>query len=157
MRLSSEAYRELLTGLLAEGQTVLTRVRGSSMTPAVPDGATARLEPLGRQPVRGGEVVITRTPHGLLCHRVLTARRDQRVETWGDTCHAPDEPVPAQEVLGRLVALEVEGQWRTLAPRPAWHMRGRWLKYRLRKLLGLIDDRNAASCTAAPDDEEGGV
>lgn len=154
MRLSGVAYQELLTELLAEGQTVLTRVRGISMTPAVPDGATVRLEPLGKQPVRVGEVVMTRTPRGLLCHRVLSGSPAGGAETWGDVCHAPDEAVPAEAVLGRVVAVARDGKWQALAPKPGWYMRARRAKYRLRQCLGTIDSRRAASCTAAPERED---
>ena len=154
MRLSGEAYQELLAGLLQEGQTVLTRVRGVSMTPAVPDGATARIEPLGKQPVRVGEVLMTRTPRGLLCHRVLGVSPQQMVETWGDICHAPDEPVPAEDVLGRLAAVEVDGKWRPLPPKPTWWRRGRWIKYCLRKRLGIIGSRETPPCRATPERED---
>lgn len=153
MRLSSEAYRELLTGLLAEGQTVLTRVRGISMTPAVPDGATARIEPPGGQPARVGEVVMTTTPRGLLCHRVLGVSPEGRIATWGDVCRAPDEPVSSEDVIGRVVAVEVDGTWQALPPKPAWWLPGRWLKYRLRRLLGLVGSGEAPTCTAAPERE----
>jgi hypothetical protein len=149
MRLSGAAYQELLGGLLEEGQTVLTRVRGVSMTPAVPDGVTARVEPLGDRPVRVGEVVMTRTPRGLLCHRVLRVSPDRTVETWGDVCRTPDAPLPAGAVIGRLVAVEVAGRWQAPASKPGWWRCGRWAKYRLRKLLGIIDREEALACAVA--------
>lgn len=129
MRLAAAQYQELLASLLTEGQAVLTRLRGVSMTPAVPDGALARIEPLDRLP-RVGEIVLTRTPRGLLCHRVVEVGREA-VRTWGDVCAAPDAAVAPAAVLGKVVALQTQGHWRSVRRRPRWHVLARCLKQRL--------------------------
>ena len=154
MKIGAEAYQELLTGLLAEGQTVLTRLGGESMTPAIPDGTTARIVPPAGEPLRVGEVVMTRTPHGLLCHRVLRVT-GQSVQTWGDVCRAPDAPVAAREVIGRVAAVRLAGEWQELRPRPRWRMRGRWIKHQLKRLLGIAANRGeAGACAAVPEQGE---
>jgi len=153
VRLAADTYQELLVGLLVEGRAVVTRVRGVSMGKAVPDGATVRIEPLGDRRVRAGEVVLTRTPRGLICHRVLSTRPGQALQTWGDVCPTPDEPVASGDALGRVVALEVDGNWQASAPRPWWWMRGRHCKGYLRKLLGMVDGLDAGACTTVPEQD----
>lgn len=133
MRLAAEAYAELLCSLLAEGRPVLTTVHGGSMSPAIPDGSTVRIEPIDGP--RVGEVVVRRGEGGrLVCHRLASVAGD-RLQTWGDACLLPDPPTDAAALVGRVVAAEVQGVRLTVLVRPRWRMAWRYLKLRLRRGL----------------------
>jgi signal peptidase I len=160
VKADSASYLTLLEELLAKGRTVTTRVRGSSMLPSIPDGAVVRLQPLSGNNVCLGEVVALRDAHGkLLCHRVtrLYTRKGERwVQTWGDVCRGPDEPVTADSVIGKVTTV-VEGEVDALiVSRPAWRIRGRYLKHRLRNLLRLSSaQKKPLPCAIAGSEADG--
>ena len=139
MRAATADCLALLEELAIEGTTVTMRVRGSSMLPAIANGAIVRLQPSSEKPVRLGEVVAIRDSGGMmLCHRVVRVyRRGEQtwVQTWGDVCPEPDAAVPASSVIGIVVATIEDEEEKALAPRPAWRICARYLKRALRRLL----------------------
>jgi hypothetical protein len=74
--------------------------------------------PLGR-----GDMLVFRQGDALLVHRLLGgARRDggrPRLRTRGDGVLTFDPPVDPEQVVGRVVALEHGGAWRSTRSRPA--------------------------------------
>jgi signal peptidase I len=131
-------YLALLEEIATEGTAVTMRVRGSSMLPAIPNGAVVRLEPLADGTLGVGQVVALRDAGRMLCHRVVRVYRvgDQKwVQTWGDMCPQPDVAVPVSSVIGLIVAIVEDGSERPLQPRPSWHIRARYLKRALRRLF----------------------
>ena len=103
-------------------------IHGNSMAPAIPLGARIRVH-ISRAPNQVGDVVFYRADDGYTVHRVLY-RMNRRsgadyLLTAGDARFAPDPPVACDQVLGAVVAVESDGQWRPLGsqtPGP-WHRR----------------------------------
>ncbi|MGE5532565.1 MAG: S24/S26 family peptidase [Bacteroidota bacterium] len=138
MKAAAADYVALLEEFTNEGNAITLRVRGSSMLPAIPDGAVVRLQPLSEMP-RVGEVIALRDPSGrMLCHRVVRVYRQEEqtwIQTWGDVSREPDAAVPVSSVIGSVVAIVEDESGRAIATRPGWHIRARYLKRALRRLL----------------------
>lgn len=104
-------------------------IRGSSMAPAIPAGARLRVRPRGRRPCEVGDVVLYLADGGYTAHRVVYQTRRTSdaayLLTEGDLRFAPDAPVSCRQVLGTVVAVEIDGQWHPVGPRPTgpWHRR----------------------------------
>ena len=146
MRLPAELYGQLLRDLLAEGTPVITTVHGASMAPFIPDGATVRIVPVSAGEAAVGQVVVRSWGGGrLLCHR-LSARRGERVQTWGDACFEPDGWGAATEIIGRVEAIQAGEQWRRVVERPPWRMCWRTVKRRLRQWLRLVQPPGPPPC-----------
>ena len=109
-----EAAVELLH---ESGRGGIVRVQGESMRPTLRPGMLLSVEfspsPLGR-----GDLLLFRQVDSLLVHRLLgPARpRDGRRpwRTRGDASMVLDPPVDPDNVLGRVVALYDDDEWRTL-------------------------------------------
>lgn len=123
----------LLLPLAAQfGQTETdfeSSIRGNSMAPAIPGGARLRVRVGGQCPHRDGDVVFYLADGGYTVHRVLYLTDGSSdagyMITQGDARFAPDPPVPCRQVLGTVVAVQINGQWQPVGPRPAsaWHRR----------------------------------
>jgi hypothetical protein len=123
----------LLLPLAAQfGQTETdfeSSIRGNSMAPAIPGGARLRVRVSGQLPCQDGDVVFYLADGGYTVHRVLHRAGGTSdgayLITQGDARFAPDPPVPCRQVLGTVVAVEINGQWQPVGPRPvsAWHRR----------------------------------
>jgi hypothetical protein len=78
-------------------------LRGWSMAPLMRDGDLLTVEPLAAGAgARPGEVVVAARSGLLVTHR-LVSLRDGMAVTRGDACGGDDPPVPASDVLGRVV------------------------------------------------------
>lgn len=104
-------------------------IRGSSMAPAIPAGARLRVRLSARPPCQVGDVVFYLADGGYTVHRVVYRARGTSDADYllaaGDARYAPDPPVPCCQVLGTVVAVQIDGQWRPLGPQTAspWHKR----------------------------------
>jgi len=107
-------FESVCTEMLAVGRTVRFRAPGTSMHPAIRDGETLIVEPLGARPARRGEVLLFRSRRGLTAHRVralVASAGDVRaIVLRGDNSGAADERVEPRDVLGRVVAVERGGR-----------------------------------------------
>lgn len=90
------------------GRTVEARFTGGSMAPAIPDGATVRLE--CGQPPRVGDVAAFVWDGHVVLHR-LVADAGPLSLLRGDALVVPDPPVAAGLPFARAVAIEREGAW----------------------------------------------
>lgn len=97
-------------------------VRGISMGQTIPDETVVRVEPLSLRKIRPGEVVVFRDRERLVAHR-LRFRARRYALMLGDGYRTPDFPVPDGELLGRVVAIQSDGQWTAVAARPGVPMR----------------------------------
>jgi signal peptidase I len=99
---------------LSRNNSVLLRVTGSAMRPAIEDGDLVTVEPVHAQSVRSGDIVLYQSLRDTaLVHRVV--RLEQRsagrfVVTRGDASSALDVPVPVHHVMGRVSAIDRDGQ-----------------------------------------------
>jgi hypothetical protein len=106
---------DVVSRLRGSDTVIECRLRGGSMEPAVPRGATLRIN-LGRvAPYRVGEVVAFVQDAGICVHRVAFLGRSQRARdyiiTQGDACYNPDPPMSTSLVLGRVTEFRLEGDW----------------------------------------------
>lgn len=75
------------------------------MSPNLRNGEAIHVEPVTSKPVRRGDIVLTQNPSGMRAHRVVSVDRDLIV-TRGDAAQECDQPIRAEQILGRVVALE---------------------------------------------------
>lgn len=90
---------------------------GSSMRPAIPAGAALIIEPATARDLRLGDVVVYRRDATLVAHRLVGRERDGgqvALRTKGDILAGLDVPLPAEGVLGRVVAMEHDGRRKRL-------------------------------------------
>jgi signal peptidase len=124
------------------------------MYPAIRDGEAVRVEPIGSHEIRRGDILLYQSERGVTAHRVVGVKEDDggRVFTLrGDALAMCDAPVRAEQVLGRLVAVERKGREVRLVGRRAGIGRGArvcvaYLKRGLRSgfdFLRLIEKRGA--------------
>lgn len=95
-------------------------IRGPSMEPAIPRRARFRVQLLGQQLCRPGDVVVYLSDDGYMVHRVVyRAHRGSGQDyllTCGDNRLAPDPPVPRTRVLGTVIAVQTTSCWRPPGP-----------------------------------------
>jgi phage repressor protein C with HTH and peptisase S24 domain len=97
------------------------------MAPTLRPGDRLCIEAVSGEEARSGDVVIARRGGRLTAHR-LTARRGGSVITRGDGNSFEDPPLPASQVVGRVVEVVRDGRRSRPAPRPGLVARAvRWL------------------------------
>lgn len=139
---TSDALLDLLTTLLEDGASFRFRANGYSMTPTIRHGDIIVIAPLNHLPPRTGEIVAFRHPHNqrLAVHRFIDTRASLAV-CRGDNRDQEDPPVPWDEILGAVVAIQRKGKdrfWPNRFSHPhisRWYCRlDLWLK-RLRRVI----------------------
>jgi hypothetical protein len=107
-------FQEVSRALLQQGLCVRFRPGGRSMQPTIRDGEAITVAPVRAAEVRRGDILLYGTQKGLIAHRVLgitgDCEADRRFILRGDCSSTADEPVRAEQVLGRVVAVEREGR-----------------------------------------------
>ncbi|HKQ62516.1 MAG TPA: S24/S26 family peptidase, partial [Candidatus Polarisedimenticolaceae bacterium] len=105
------------------GRRGTVRVQGQSMTPTLASGQTLGVE-FAPEALRRGDLLLFRQQDYLVVHRLLgpasfpDGRRCWR--TRGDGMLALDPPVDPARVVGRVVAVQLGEEWRSLE--------GRWAR-----------------------------
>ena len=121
---ASNLLLDLTTELLSQGATVRFRPSGRSMYPSIREGELITVEPVAARDVQLGDIVLYRSSKGLIAHRVVSSSRDTLVfRLRGDASLSCDQPVAAEQILGRVVQVERNGRSVALASRGAklWH------------------------------------
>jgi hypothetical protein len=99
--------------LLAEGISVRFRAGGRSMTPTIDDGEVVVVAPAAAHEVDVADVVFCQTRSRSVAHRVLSIRAGAagapRFTLCGDASLETDRPVTAEQVRGRVIAVERAG------------------------------------------------
>ncbi|MGH7789269.1 MAG: S24/S26 family peptidase [Candidatus Binatia bacterium] len=104
-------------------------IRGNSMAPAIPGGARLRVRIDGQRSCEVGDVVFYLADDGYTVHRVVRGPRrisgGDYLLAEGDARFAPDPPVPCRQVLGTVVAVQINGEWQPIGPQTPgpWHRR----------------------------------
>ena len=110
-------------------------VRGSSMRPCLPPGSLAAVEQVAPRDIRVGNVIVFHDQAGQpVMHRVISTRTG--IVTQGDNLTRPDGVVPAERIVGKVVA-----RWRRHQLRGISRAEERiWLHAAspLRRLRGLL-------------------
>jgi hypothetical protein len=100
--------------LLKQGYGVRFRAAGRSMRPTISDGETITVQPVSPPDIRQGDIILYRLQGGVVLHRVVGLEREQGKALLftlrGDASGVSDEPVAAQQVLGRVVYVERNGR-----------------------------------------------
>jgi hypothetical protein len=115
------------------------RLRGASMEPAIPRGASLRVSLARATPCRIGDVVAFVQDTGICVHRVAYVGRGERASgfilTQGDACFYPDAPVAMRQVVGHVREFRHDERWVATDDGPA---RGRAQSLVGRTLLKLV-------------------
>ncbi len=110
LRKLSSRPEALLFELLEEGMEVEIPMTGDSMSPFIRDFDVVTLAPLGRRPLRAGDVVaFRRSDGGMVVHRVV-ALAPERVLTRGDAAPRSDGWIDRGRIVGRVSGLSRGGR-----------------------------------------------
>lgn len=93
--------------LLRDGMSVRISTRGPSMFPLIGTGDLITVRPHGDVTV--GDIILFRKGDEIICHRLVKVfEKDGRtyIQTRGDSYSVPDEPVSAEQVLGKVIRIE---------------------------------------------------
>lgn len=133
------AVRELLRG----GYTARFRATGDSMDPAIRNGEYVHVEPCAAAEVRRGQILLIDASRGLTAHRLVRMRRAEG-ETWlitrGDNSLRNDPPARAAQLLGKVIAVERDGQVTLLDQRLAMR---RYARTFFRRVLARLQRLSA--------------
>jgi signal peptidase I len=106
--------RMLIADLLGKGHAVRFQARGHSMHPLIQSDDYLTVEPADASAIVRGDVVLADAERGLTAHRVVQIARTGSGElvliTRGDNVGQSDPPLPAAQLLGRVVGGERNGQ-----------------------------------------------
>ncbi len=102
-------FAHLPEKLLESGISVRVRVAGASMFPIIRTGdrITIRHE---KSPAVG-DIVVFRREDRMVCHRLVrTFEKDgiKYYQTCGDAFYSPDEPIVAEQILGKVTGIDRE-------------------------------------------------
>ena len=126
---ASKVLLDLTAELLSRGTTVRFRPSGRSMYPSIREGELITVEPVAPRDVKLADIVLYRSERGLIAHRVVGSSPTQssvlspHYFLRGDASLSCDQPVGAEQILGRVVGVERDGHSVALASRGAklWH------------------------------------
>ena len=112
----SPELHQVVQEVLALNGTFAFRARGYSMCPLIHPGDILQVQPVTPQELRKGDIVLFLGPQGsYVTHRLIRkVKANGRLVvliTQGDNTEAQDIPIQAQEVVGKVVAIEREGRW----------------------------------------------
>jgi hypothetical protein len=128
-------FSTVSSDLLSHGYRVRFRATGRSMLPTIHDGDGIVVESIDSGAIRTGDILLYRSPRGLLAHRVVEISRDASFVkrssspqsdasrftlhdspfaphcfiTRGDASRSSDDPVQPDQIIGRVVAVERQG------------------------------------------------
>ena len=115
-------FTDVATGLLRQGYGVRFHAKGWSMYPTIKDGEKITVEPATLSQVKQGDILLHHNGRGVIAHRVVRVGRkkalfntqdsifDPFLVLRGDACSTCDEPVEANQVLGKVLCVERNGR-----------------------------------------------
>ena len=119
----SSIFPELISQLLKEGRNVRFRAPGKSMRPTIIDGDVLIVAPIKHAEVKKGDIILYQANEHIIAHRVIDIENighdyDDK-GGWkqsthmhysyifrGDASYFFDEPVHADQVLGKIISVE---------------------------------------------------
>jgi hypothetical protein len=109
-------YSDILTReILTQGYSLRVKGRGISMYPFVRTGDTLLIEPKNMNELRIGDIIfIRRAADHYVAHRLVKKINATILITKGDNLPYIDEPVPVDQVFGRVVSVERNGSLQSL-------------------------------------------
>jgi signal peptidase I len=120
--LSFHNFEQVCTELLRQGYKVKFGAPGDSMYPTIHDGDLITVQPIKPSKVVVGDIILYRHVNGVTAHRVIDIKAPQSSDLSpqhlftlrGDAAIVFDDPVHADQILGKVVSIERNG--RTLDP-----------------------------------------
>ena len=110
----SELFLDISAELLHHGHRVRFRPGGGSMYPTIKDGEAVTVEPISPNNVRCGDIVLYKSDHRVIAHRIVGVRKREggplSFILRGDASESCDEPVRADEILGKVISVERDGR-----------------------------------------------
>lgn len=126
----SEVFLDISAELLSQGIGVRFRPKGASMHPAIKDGETVTIIPIGAGDIRRGDIIMYKAREvasAVIAHRVVKVNKSKGDVTSfimrGDASQSDDAPVAPGQVLGKVVSVEREGRDVELESRRAGALR----------------------------------
>ena len=115
-RLESDGFESLADEVLSKGDTLRFRASGVSMQPFIRDGDILEIQPNGSELSRTTDIVLCKTPKGnLVAHRIVGIKPGEgcgKLIIQGDALGQPDGNIDQGEVLGRVVAVIRDGEYK---------------------------------------------
>lgn len=112
------------TGLVADalslGGSILLRVHGESMLPALWPGDEVEIESCRLEDVECGEILLAQREGRLFLHRLVRRCRANRFVMTGDSMPGPDHEYSSEALLGRLVRRRQTGSALAISRRPGF-------------------------------------
>jgi signal peptidase I len=118
---SAKIYPDLIVDLLMNGHRVKFRAPGYSMYPTILHEDVITVEPVEAYTLKVGDIALYRKENSLIAHRVvkIEIKNDSQSSVLspqsyfilrGDARPASDDPVAAEQVLGKVVRIETNGR-----------------------------------------------
>ena len=109
---ASAEFSDLSAEILARGALLRFRAQGDSMRPFIRGGDILVIAPIEGEQARAGDAILFRQGNRLLVHRLLgrSGEGGNTLILKGDAHLRPDRPLGADQVLGRVTALERAGR-----------------------------------------------
>ena len=116
LKRDTSEYSDILAQeVLARGFCIRIKGRGQSMYPLIQTGDMLLIEPKKAAELHIGDVILYRRPwHTYVVHRLIAKRSPATLITKGDNRIYNDSPVPAEEILGKVIQIEKNGRRITL-------------------------------------------
>ena len=112
-------FPELITELLQDGYQVSFSAPGHSMYPTIMANENILVAPIDPVAVRMGDIILYRANGSLIAHRVRRIKKMNKgtfktCADWsfifkGDACPNCDEPVNVEQILGKVISIERNG------------------------------------------------
>ena len=111
---SGELFSAVVDSLIDAGLSVRFRAGGASMSPSIRDGEYVIVAPIDAARVSVGDVVFCQMRRGPIAHRVCAIdsrpHNERQFILYGDASLDGDLPVAAQQLRGRVVGVERDGE-----------------------------------------------
>jgi len=117
LRLESDGFESLADEVLSKGDTLRFRARGISMQPFIRDGDILEIQPNVGELFRTTDIVLCKSPKGkLVAHRIVGIKPGgegrAKLIIQGDALGQPDGNIDPGDVLGRVVAVIRDGEYK---------------------------------------------
>ncbi len=153
-----QLFIDMSTELLRQGKNVRFRAPGLSMHPAIREGETITVAPVTPVDIKRGDILLYLAGKKVIAHRVVSIKKEEKDFTSRSSAHSKalnpqltfilrgdaspicDEPVEAQQILGKVVSVERHGRNIDLLSRRAriWHIAYTWASRLKRLILCLL-------------------
>lgn len=101
--------REFIGVLLEDNRQLQFRMKGYSMFPYLRPGDRGTVQKCTAAELKPGDIIVFYLQSNLVAHRFLH-REGEFLTAKGDNNFRPDSPVPVQQLVGKLIAMERNGK-----------------------------------------------